>query len=118
MLAFAVDVAHDAKASPASLAPAATSQRSSRRKAAAPHQEEHMKLCRMFAAGAFALAFGAAHADINVGFIASGTGPAASLGIPERNTLPLLPSTIAGQKVNYIALDDATNPSEASKAAR
>jgi len=67
---------------------------------------------------ALALTGAPARADITVGVIASGTGPAASLGIPERNTVALLPTTIAGQKVTYIALDDASNPSEASKAAR
>ncbi|HEX5865919.1 MAG TPA: branched-chain amino acid ABC transporter substrate-binding protein, partial [Casimicrobiaceae bacterium] len=44
-------------------------------------------------------------ADINVGVTLSATGPAASLGIPERNTFELLPTTIAGQKVNWIVLD-------------
>ena len=37
-------------------------------------------------------------ADINVGVTVSATGPAASLGIPEKNTIELLPKTIAGQK--------------------
>jgi branched-chain amino acid transport system substrate-binding protein len=57
-------------------------------------------------------------ADINVGISVSATGPAASLGIPEKNTVALLPTTIAGEKINYIALDDATNPTEANKNAR
>ena len=42
---------------------------------------------------------GGALADINVGVTLSATGPAASLGIPEKNTIELLPKTIAGQKV-------------------
>ena len=67
---------------------------------------------------ALALTFTAARADINVGVILSATGPAASLGIPEKNTVALMPSTLAGQKVNYIVLDDATNASEASRNAR
>ena len=57
-------------------------------------------------------------ADITVGISVSATGPAASLGIPEKNTVALLPTTIAGQKVRYIVLDDATNPTEANKNAR
>ena len=57
----------------------------------------------------------AALADINVGVSVSATGPAASLGIPEKNTIALLPTTIAGQKVNYIVLDDATDPTAATK---
>ncbi len=60
------------------------------------------------------LAFaGAAHADINVGVTVSATGPAASLGIPEKNTIALMPKTIAGHKVNYIVLDDASDTTAA-----
>jgi branched-chain amino acid transport system substrate-binding protein len=55
----------------------------------------------------------AAWADINVGVTVSATGPAASLGIPEKNTFSLLPKTIAGQKVNYIILDDASDTTAA-----
>ena len=54
-----------------------------------------------------------AHADINVGVIVSATGPAASLGIPEKNTFALMPTTIAGQKINYIILDDASDTTKA-----
>ena len=44
----------------------------------------------------------AANADtIKVGVTISTTGPAASLGVPQRNTIPLLPTTIAGQTVTY-----------------
>ncbi|MGE0010879.1 MAG: ABC transporter substrate-binding protein, partial [Azoarcus sp.] len=57
----------------------------------------------------------AAQADVNVGVIVSATGPAASLGIPEKNTLALLPTTIGGEKVNYIVLDDASDTTTAVK---
>ncbi|WP_431265722.1 ABC transporter substrate-binding protein [Roseateles chitinivorans] len=56
---------------------------------------------------------GSAWADINVGVTVSATGPAASLGIPEKNTFSLMPKTIAGQKVNYIILDDASDTTTA-----
>jgi branched-chain amino acid transport system substrate-binding protein len=67
-----------------------------------------------------ALAFAtlAAQADINVGITLSATGPAASLGIPERNAVALLPTTVAGQKINYIVLDDASDTTAAVKNAR
>jgi branched-chain amino acid transport system substrate-binding protein len=55
----------------------------------------------------------AAHADINVGVTVSATGPAASLGIPEKNTFTLMPTTIAGKKINYIVLDDASDTTAA-----
>ena len=65
-------------------------------------------------AGAALMALGgAARADINVGVTVSATGPAASLGIPEKNTFALMPKTIAGQKVNYIVLDDASDTTTA-----
>jgi branched-chain amino acid transport system substrate-binding protein len=53
------------------------------------------------------------NADINVGVTVSATGPAASLGIPEKNTIALMPQTIGGQKVNYIVLDDASDTTTA-----
>ncbi len=56
--------------------------------------------------------------DIKVGVTLSATGPAASLGIPERNTFPLLPQTIGGRKVNYIVLDDASDTTTAVRNAR
>ncbi len=59
-----------------------------------------------------------AMADLNVGVTLSATGPAASLGIPEKNTIDLMPKTIGGQKVNYIVLDDASDTTTAVKNAR
>ncbi|MET3497907.1 ABC transporter substrate-binding protein [Variovorax boronicumulans] len=55
----------------------------------------------------------AAWADVNVGVTVSATGPAASLGIPEKNTIALMPKTIGGQKINYIVLDDASDTTAA-----
>lgn len=60
----------------------------------------------------------AAYADINIGISVSATGPAASLGIPQKNTVALLPSSIGGEKVHYFVLDDASDPTQASKNAR
>ncbi|MCC6378118.1 MAG: ABC transporter substrate-binding protein [Burkholderiales bacterium] len=57
-------------------------------------------------------------ADINVGVTLSATGPAASLGIPEKNTIELLPTTIAGQKINWIVLDDASDTTKAVQNAK
>ena len=59
-----------------------------------------------------------AHADVNVGVTVSATGPAASLGIPEKNTIALLPQMIDGQKINYIVLDDASDTTQAVSNAR
>ncbi len=61
---------------------------------------------------------GLARADIKIGATVSATGPAASLGIPYRNTLTMLPKEIAGQKIEWIILDDASDPTNAVKNAR
>jgi branched-chain amino acid transport system substrate-binding protein len=61
---------------------------------------------------------GSALADINVGVVVSATGPAASLGIPEKNTFALMPTSIGGEKINYIILDDATDTTTAVKNTR
>jgi branched-chain amino acid transport system substrate-binding protein len=72
----------------------------------------HRKLLPALAA-ALALGAGVAQADINIGVTLSATGPAASLGIPEKNTFELLPATIGGEKVNYIILDDGSDTTKA-----
>ena len=68
------------------------------------------KLLAAVAACGFVLT---AHGQINVGVTLSATGPAASLGIPEKNTFELLPTTIGGQKVNWIVLDDGSDTTKA-----
>lgn len=55
----------------------------------------------------------AASAQVKIGVTLSATGPAASLGIPEKNTIALLPKEIAGKSVQYIVLDDASDTSRA-----
>jgi branched-chain amino acid transport system substrate-binding protein len=59
-----------------------------------------------------------AWADINIGISVCATGPGAALGIPEKNTVALFPSTVAGEKVNYFILDDGTDATQATKNAR
>lgn len=55
---------------------------------------------------------------INIGVSLSTTGPAASLGIAEKNSIDLLPKTLGGLPVNYIFLNDASDPSQAAKNGR
>ncbi|MBI0446499.1 MULTISPECIES: ABC transporter substrate-binding protein [Deinococcus] len=69
-------------------------------------------LTALLAASSLALA------EVRVGVIVSSTGPAASLGIPEKNTVSLLPQTIGGQKIVYTVLDDASDTTAAVTAAR
>jgi branched-chain amino acid transport system substrate-binding protein len=77
-----------------------------------------MKQKKILVTMLMAFAAGAAFADITVGVTVSATGPAASLGIPEKNTIALVPTTIAGQKVNIVLLDDASDTTTAVKNAK
>ena len=52
-------------------------------------------------------------AQVKIGVTLSTTGPAGSLGVPEKNTIALLPKTVGGQSVEYIVLDDASDSSAA-----
>ena len=54
-----------------------------------------------------------ASADITIGVTLSATGPAASLGIPERNTIEMLPTSLGGEKIRWIVLDDASDTTRA-----
>jgi len=80
-----------------------------------------MKLSRSVSALGAAIAFALAApalADITVGITVSATGPAASLGIPQKNTIELLPATIGGEKVKWVLLDDASDTTKAVTNAR
>lgn len=71
------------------------------------------------AAGAIALTLAApALADVKIGITISTTGPAAALGIPEKNMIELWPKEIGGEKLQVIVLDDAGDPSQATTNAR
>ena len=65
-----------------------------------------------------ALAATPALADITIGASISLTGPTSALGIPTKNGIALWPKEIAGEKLNVIMLDDATDPTTAVKNTR
>lgn len=52
---------------------------------------------------------GSAFAQVKVGVIASSTGPTALVGIPQKNSVPLLPKKVGDLTVEYITLDDASD---------
>ena len=64
------------------------------------------------------LVSGVALADVTIGISLPLTGPTSALGIPMKNAIGMWPTSIAGQKLNIIILDDATDPTVASKNAR
>jgi branched-chain amino acid transport system substrate-binding protein len=67
---------------------------------------------------AAALASATALADVNIGVSLSLTGPGSGLGIPMQNYYKIFPQTIAGEKVNLIVLDDASDPGKGAQNAR
>jgi len=67
--------------------------------------------CALF--GALVLATATAAAQVRIGVTVSATGPAASLGIPERNTIPMRPKTAGGKSIEYIVLDDSSDTTTA-----
>ena len=69
-------------------------------------------------AAAAALAASAALADVNIGVSLSLTGPGSGLGIPMQNQMKLWSSTIGGEKVNVLILDDASDPGKGVSNAR
>src|SRR6201996_7565903 len=77
----------------------------------------------VLAATAVVAMFGAAPAlaqtsEITIGITTSTTGPAAALGIPERNALEFVPKEIGGVPLKLIVLDDGGDPTNATTNAR
>ncbi|MDB5620921.1 ABC transporter substrate-binding protein [Tardiphaga sp.] len=56
--------------------------------------------------------------EITIGITVSTTGPAAALGIPERNSLEFVPKEIGGVPLKVIVLDDGGDPTTATTNAR
>ncbi len=77
-----------------------------------------MKTNKLIAAVVAAIACVPAVADVNVGVIASLTGPAAALGAETKKAVAMFPNTLGGEKVNFILLDDGTDPTNATKNVR
>ena len=75
-----------------------------------------MKINKILLVSALAAGSVTTHAEIRIGVVSSSTGPVAMVGIPQKNTVALLPKTICGEKVTYISLDDASDPTASVKA--
>src|SRR6201988_4347942 len=56
--------------------------------------------------------------EITIGISITTTGPAAALGIPERNALDFVPKEIGGVPLKVIVLDDGGDPTNATTNAR
>ena len=51
-------------------------------------------------------------AQVKIGVVTSATGPTAMVGIPQKNSVPLLPTKVGDLTVEYIAYDDASDPTQ------
>ncbi len=49
-------------------------------------------------------------AQVKIGVISSATGPISLVGIPQKNTVPLLPTKIGDLTVEYFSRDDGSDP--------
>jgi branched-chain amino acid transport system substrate-binding protein len=81
----------------------------------------HLRATLAAGAALALFAFSPASADYKIGFVTSMSGPAATIGVPyhrgiaaAREYMP----TIGGEKVTVIELDDASDPSAATREAR
>ncbi|SKA83693.1 amino acid/amide ABC transporter substrate-binding protein, HAAT family [Pseudomonas extremaustralis] len=58
----------------------------------------------------------AAQADVKIGVVTSSTGPIALVGIPQKNSVALMPKKVGDQNITYISLDDSSDPTASVKA--
>ena len=72
-----------------------------------------MKLRRVLCAlAASAAVAAAAHAQVKIGVITSATGPGSFVGIPQKNSVALLPKRVGDTTIEYLYLDDASDPAQ------
>jgi len=78
----------------------------------------HLAIAAVAATLALAVPAGAQTPEITIGLSLSSTGPAAALGVPERNVLEFVPKEIGGVPLKLIVLDDGGDPATATTNAR
>ena len=59
-----------------------------------------------------------AMAQVKVGVISSATGSISLVGIPQKNSIALMPKKVGDLSIEYFALDDASDPTQSVTAAR
>ena len=63
-------------------------------------------------AGALLAASVPVQAQVKIGVITSGTGPTAFVGIPQKNSVALLPRKVGDVSVEYVSYDDASDSTQ------
>ncbi len=71
-----------------------------------------MLLKRIIATSMTLVAVSSAYAQVKIGVVTSSTGPVASVGIHQKNTVALLPKKAGDLSIEYISLDDASDPNK------
>lgn len=73
-----------------------------------------MKAGRLWCAlaGAALVASMSAQAQVKVGVITSSTGPTAFVGIPQKNSVALLPQKVGDLSIEYVSYDDASDSTQ------
>jgi branched-chain amino acid transport system substrate-binding protein len=66
-------------------------------------------------AALLAATVGTASAQVKIGVIASSTGPISVVGVQQKNTAALLPKQIGDLTVDYIYMDDNSDPTQSTK---
>jgi len=80
--------------------------------------KHHLAIAAVAASLALAAPAFAQTSDITIGITTSTTGPAAALGIPERNALEFVPKEIGGAALKVTVLDDGGDPTTATTNSR
>jgi branched-chain amino acid transport system substrate-binding protein len=86
-----------------------------------PSEKEDMSLRKLLPAALgtlLAACCGYAVAQVKVGVIYSATGPTAVVGIPQKNSVALLPRKIGDATIEYVQYDDASDPTQAVQVAK
>ena len=72
-----------------------------------------MKLRRvLYALAASVAMIAASHAQVKIGVITSATGPTSFVGVPQKNSVALLPKRVGDTTIDYIYLDDASDSTQ------
>jgi branched-chain amino acid transport system substrate-binding protein len=61
---------------------------------------------------AFVAMVAAANAQVKIGVITSATGPTSFVGVPQKNSVALLPKRVGDASIEYIYLDDASDSTQ------
>ena len=71
-----------------------------------------MILVRAFAALAAAAVIATSHAQVKIGVVTSATGPTSFVGLPQKNSVALLPRRAGDATIEYFYLDDASDSTQ------